>query len=215
MTNKVFMHRRAFIATLGVSVLGLCLPTTASPPKHCRIIGIGGAGCNFLYACQSTDILPPASGWTTELIGMKAKHETVNEFIATFSAWLFDADVVVLVAGLGGETSSSLMPVMARLTRAAGAFTTAAAIMPFDFEGAWRTRISVSALRQLEQEADLVMQFSNQTLIDSLGDHVTQAEFFAIQDKNIARNIGDLLKKKNQEQETKTPGLDGEVHHAS
>lgn len=196
MTNKVFMHRRAFITTIGASALGLSLPTTAWQPKHCRIIGVGGAGCNFLDACQSTDILPPASGWTTELIGIDAEHETVSEFIATFSAWLFDADVVVLVAGLGGETSSSLMPVMARLARAAGAFTTAAAIMPFDWEGNGRTRRAATTLRQLEQESDLVVHFSNQTLGDSLGDKITPAELFAIQDKNIARNMGAVLDKR-------------------
>lgn len=37
----------------------------------------------------------------------------------------FDADVVVLVAGLGGETGSSFILMMARLAREAGAFTAA------------------------------------------------------------------------------------------
>jgi cell division protein FtsZ len=163
--------------------------------KHCKIIGVGGAGCNFIDACQTTAILSPRSGWSNELICVDASTEILHEFLVTFSAWLFDADSVILVAGVGGETGSRFMPMMARLAREAGAFATAAVIMPFDWEGDWRTGRASSALRQVEQEADLVRYFSNQELMNSLGDQVTQTEFYSIQEKYIASFIRDLLGK--------------------
>jgi cell division protein FtsZ len=187
------MHRRIFITALGVSALGIGLPTTAPQSKHCKIIGIGGAGCNFIDAFKFTGTLSPALGWTTELIGIDADSETVREFIATFAAWLFDADVVVLVAGLSGSTGSRVLSAMAKLAKETGAFVIAAVIMPFDLEGSLRTLGAATALHQIEQEADVVLHFSNQTLLVSLGDIVSLDELFLVQDRRMNFGINGVL----------------------
>lgn len=213
--KRIEMDRRTFITALGTTTLGMSLPAVAMQSKQCRFIGIGAAGCNFIAACQSGGILSPVSGWTIELMGIDANRETVREFISTFSAWLFDADAIVMVAGLGGDAGSSFMPMMTRLAHETCSSTTVAAIMPFDWEGSGRTRRAATTLRQVARDADLVMHFSNQTLMDSLGDQATLAEHFALQDKNIACNISDLLRKKNQMQKARVQRSDSGAQDVS
>lgn len=189
------MERRKFIAGIGAGALGLNLPTTATakPLRRCKVIGIGGAGSNFIETCKGTGILPAASEWTLELVDLTRNRDTLSEFIASFSAWLFDADAVVLVAGLGGETGSRLMPVMTRLARDSGVFVANAAILPFDWEGNSRTQRANVSLQLVAQDAGVVLRFSNQELMDSLGEHITQTELFEAQDRRIRDGIGRLL----------------------
>lgn len=189
------MERRKFIAGIGAGAFGLNLPTTATakPLRRCKVIGIGGAGCNFIEACEGTGILPAASEWTLELVGLARNRDTLSEFIASFSAWLFNADAVVLVAGLGGETGSRFMPVMTRLVRDSGFFVATATILPFAWEGDSRTQRANVALQLVAQDAGVVLRFSNQELMDSLGEHITQTELFEAQDQRIRDGIGRFL----------------------
>jgi cell division protein FtsZ len=108
-----------------------------------------------------------------------------------------DADAVMLVAGLGGGTGSGVTPMMARLARNAGATTAAAVNLPFDFEGLRRNRNANTAVRYLQREADDVKQFSCQELADSMGDDITQDEFFAAQDQLVTACIHAFLEKEN------------------
>lgn len=112
-------------------------------------------------------------------------------------AMLADTDVVFLVAGLGGGTGSGVIPIMTRLAREAGAFTVAAVVTPFGWEG-WRTPAnSDTAINHLNREADLVVSFSNQELMDVTGDGITQDDFFASQNQRIADSILGLMDKVN------------------
>jgi cell division GTPase FtsZ len=178
---------------LSRSTFTASLPATAKPSKSCKIIGIGGAGCNFIEACEGTGILLAASEWTLELVGLTSHRDALSEFIVTFSAWLFDADAVVLVAGLGGETGSRFIPVMTRLVRDSGVFVATAAILPFDWEGNSRTQRANVALQLVAQDGGEVLRFSNQELMDSLGEHITQTEFFEAQDQRIRDGIARML----------------------
>jgi cell division GTPase FtsZ len=181
------------MAGIGATVFGLSLPTFASESKHCKIIGVGGAGRNFIRACEDDDTLPATSRWSTEWLGINNDHpETAREFISTFAGWLFDSDVVVLVSGLSGTTASEL-PTMAKLARETGAYVMAVVILPFDWEGVARTKRAVNALCQIEQEADIVLRFSNQALMDSLGEQITLAELFDVQNQRIGHGIRAVL----------------------
>lgn len=51
------VDRRRFLIGLGTGIAGLNLPVFASLALSCKIIGIGGAGCNLVVALRKNDAL--------------------------------------------------------------------------------------------------------------------------------------------------------------
>lgn len=224
------MDRRYFLKGLGAGAVGLSLPPTASSERSCKIIGIGGAGCNFVLASSRSGAVLKSAEWVPEFICIDLDLEVLNYVdadnaampgcppiktisLATLGAagrvnrgraaalrkrdalrdMLADTDVVFLVAGLGGGTGSGVTPIMARLAREAGARTVAAVVTPFGWQG-WRTPAnSDTAISRLNREADLVVRFSNQELMEALSDDITQDDFFARQNQRVAVCIRGLM----------------------
>lgn len=54
------LDRRRFLIGLGAGIASLSLPVAASPSPSCKIIGIGGAGCNLATALRVSNILDGA-----------------------------------------------------------------------------------------------------------------------------------------------------------
>lgn len=224
------MDRRYFLKGLVVGTVGLSLSSTASSARSCRVIGIGGAGCNFVQAAWQSGAIPASSQWVPEFIGIDLDLAVLNYIdadnaarpgcppikslsLATFGAagrvnqgratalrhpdalraLLADTDMVILVAGLGGGTGSGVAPIMAQLARKAGVLTVAAAVMPFEFEGEERNRTTDNAIRNLNREADLVLRFSNQELMNVTGDGIDQEKFFGLQNQRIADALRGLV----------------------
>jgi cell division protein FtsZ len=102
---------------------------------------------------------------------------------------LTGADVVMLIAGLGGGTGSGVTPILAAWSRAAGALTVVVTITPFDF--CRSIRQSNNALKSLRRNADQVIHFSNQALAGELGDDATLSNVFAIQEHRISSWLQD------------------------
>ena len=224
------MDRRYFLKRLGAGTVSLSLPPMASSAKSCKVIGIGGAGCNFVLAASRSGAIPASSQWAPEFLCIDLDQEVLNYVdvdhaampggspIKTISlatlgaagrvnrgraaalrkrdalrALLVDTEVVFLVAGLGGGTGSGVVPLMVRLAREAGAITVAAVVTPFDWEGGRRTPISDAAISHLNREADLVLRFSNQELMDVTGDGIDQGKFFDLQNQRIADSLRSLV----------------------
>ena len=57
------------------------------------------------------------------------------------------ADILFILAGLGGGTGTGAAPVLARVARESGALVLALAILPFDFEGGRRQGQAEAGLR--------------------------------------------------------------------
>lgn len=224
------MDPRYFLKGLGAGTVGLNLPPTVSSARSCKIIGIGGAGCNFVQAASRSGAIPASSEWVPEFICIDLDLDVLNYVdtdnaamtgcspIRTLSlatlgaagrvnraraaalrkrdalrALLVDTEVVFLVAGLGGSTGSGVVPIMAKLAREAGALTVVAVVTPFDWEGGRRTPISDTAISHLNREADLVLCFSNQELMDVTGDGIDQGTFFDLQNQRIADSLRGLV----------------------
>lgn len=107
-------------------------------------------------------------------------------------ALVADADMVVLVAGLGGGTGSGVTPIMARVARDKGALTMAAVVTPFDYEGV-RQRKADTAIRHLRREADLVMAFSNEDWEKQFSDDVPFNGIFASLDRHIVDSLREAI----------------------
>lgn len=244
------MDRRLFLQGAGAGIAGLTLlatfttctvlqPLPAAPGKtlwpgsngrtagSCKVIGIGGAGCNIVRAAWSSAIwesanqrpkfscvnlgeqalryvaaasenhperapikilsLAPfgAGGWVNGARAMALRQREV------LRALVADADMVVLVAGLGGGTGSGVTPIMARLAREAGALTVATVVTPFAYEGVRQQKAS-TAIRYLQSEADLVMEFSNEGWSQNLPDSASMTDLFFSLDHSVGSRIVQL-----------------------
>jgi cell division protein FtsZ len=227
---------------VGAGIAGLSFPVTASSASlqqsaaagkslwsgsngrsagSCRVIGIGGAGCNIVRATWSSAVLERAAEFVCVDLGQQALRyvAAANEnhpelapiktvSLAPFGAggWvngarvmalrqrevlralLADADMVVLVAGLGGGTGSGVTPIMARLARETGALTMAAVVTPFTYEGV-RQRKADASLRYLTREADLVMEFSNEYWSKRHSEDTPMIDVFSSHDRHMAGRI--------------------------
>lgn len=245
------MDRRLFLKGFCAGVAGLGIPSVASPigsvplsvttrnplwpgfsgrvARSCKIIGIGGAGCNIVSAMysgadlESADLRPEfiCVDLDQQTLAYVAAQEAVaghlpikTLLLAPYGAggWvngagalalrklevlrtlLAGANRVVLVAGLGGDTGSGVTPIMARLSREAGALTVAAVVTPFEYEGE-RNRRAGKAIRYLQRETDLVLAFPNEGWAKGYCDDTLMIDVFAGLDCHIAGRIRDLMER--------------------
>ena len=236
------MKRRRFLEGFGVVAMGLADGSTRAMAatsaliddpatfdmagirrvgaKCCRVIGVGGAGCNLLAAMRTNGTFD-GGGPGTELIAVDLCRDTLLHVAATKKAMperpliktlaigqcgsggrvnagraaafrhhdqlngiLTGADVVILVAGLGGGTGSGVTPILAAWSRNAGAHTVVVAVTPFDFGGSIRQ--SANALNSLRSNADQVSHFSNQSVGAELGDEATLVDVFTVQEQRVS-----------------------------
>lgn len=247
------MERRNFLRGLGVGAVGLSLASIASSAwparqsaadglhgsgsrsraRSCQIIGIGGAGCNFVVGLASNAV-PECSDMTAEYFCIDLGSGTLPRVDASTGAMLdyspirflslaefgaggnvnaaraaalrkrdelkslvAGADLVFLVAGLGGGTGSGVTPIMARLAREAGALTVATVITPFAFEGQ-RNQTARTALGYLKREADLVVEFSNETLANTQDNSMTMDWLLTMLDLDIQGGIREIWDRASQ-----------------
>ncbi len=160
---------------------------------HAKVVGIGGCGHNCLNSLiklglQDADIiavntdaqdlvksLAPkrlqigdkltrglGAGSSIE-IGEQAALEAREDIINA----LGHADMVFIIAGLGGGTGSGAAPVIAQCAKEEiEALTVAIVTLPFAFEGQHRQQQAEESLAKLKEYADAVIVISNDRLLD-------------------------------------------------
>jgi cell division protein FtsZ len=181
------------------------------------VVGIGGAGGNIAADWQSIgalDGLGLAVQWLQVDTG-SSQHRLsmvavslackstggdtgIGLALAKMHRYLLapllaQADIVILVAGLGGGTGSGMTPYIARLARGGGAVTIAVVTLPFGFEGRRRRAAASIAIKRLRSRAQFVLTFSNQELAAEMGDEALLAEIYAVQSQRIGVCLRDLL----------------------
>jgi cell division protein FtsZ len=180
-----------------------------------KVFGLGGAGCNAagfasqagftdveflavntdsqsLEACATPAKFVLGAGRTRGLgaggdpaLGRAAAEEDVEK-IRTFCA---GADILFLLAGLGGGTGTGAAPVFARVARESGALVLALVTLPFDFEGDRRQSQAQFGLQQLKIHADAVICLPNQKLFKMLDEHTSVPEGFKISNSLLADGL--------------------------
>ncbi len=116
-------------------------------------------------------------------VGKKAALENEKDIKKV----LADADMVYVVAGLGGGTGTGSAPEVARIAKELGSIVIGAVTMPFKIEGA-RMAKAEDGLFQLRQYCDTAIVIENDRLLRVAGDlPIEQA--FAVSDNIIATMI--------------------------
>jgi cell division protein FtsZ len=171
-----------------------------------KVCGVGGAGCNAAgYIAQSkfdsVDFLvlntdaqalaasPLPNKWVlgqkrTRGLGTGGDPElgraAAEDDAARLASFCTGADILFILAGLGGGTGTGAAPVLARVARESGALVLALAALPFDFEGGRRQRQAYTGLQQLKASADAVICLPNQKLFKLLDEKTSVLETFVI-----------------------------------
>ncbi|MCS6888891.1 cell division protein FtsZ [Chloroflexus sp.] len=168
------------------------LPFHPRTPINIKLIGLGGCGGNLVSTLKlptnqidvivantdQQDLAGRANVPTRILLGPQRTAgkgagghpevgaEATLESEPVLAKALAGADLVVIVAGMGGGTGTGAAPVVARLSRQLGALTLAFVTMPFHVEKGQRSRAAEQGLEQLSAAADAVVVVSNQKILN-------------------------------------------------
>ncbi len=199
-----------------------CSPAPESNPPPslaARVVGVGGAGIQAVehmihsglegatFAAVHTDARRLAAARVSDQLllgarvtrGLKAGDPELGRALAEAEAHQLrhlceGADLVIVVAGLGGNTGAGAAPVLARVARENGALVLAVAALPFDFEGRLRQVRARQALHQLRAAADGVIAVPNQKIVRLLDEQTSLTETLQIANDHLARGVRGLLR---------------------
>ncbi|MGD0812967.1 MAG: cell division protein FtsZ [Verrucomicrobiota bacterium] len=180
-----------------------------------KVWGIGGAGCNAVSALNASvlegvDILAVNTD-SQALAACAAAHKLVlgaqrtrglgaggdpelgraaaEDDLDKMAPFCAGADVVFIMAGLGGGTGTGAAPILARLARERGALVLAIVTMPFEFEGKRRQQQAQSGLQFLQSAADAVICLPNQKLFKLLDEKTSVVDGFKISNALLAEGL--------------------------
>jgi cell division protein FtsZ len=180
-----------------------------------KVLGVGGAGCNAAshlaqadfrgvgFVVMNTDAAALAKSpvdtklnlgaRTTRGLGAGGDPErgrlAAEEDAASIRALCQGADVVFVLAGLGGGTGTGGSPVVAQIAKECGALVLSIVILPFEFEGSRRYRQAQLGLNALKGAADGVICLPNQKVFKLIDEKTSVLEAFRITNDLIAQGV--------------------------
>jgi cell division protein FtsZ len=182
-----------------------------------KVVGCGGAGCNAVtwlfnkgitgatvYGAN-TDALHLSVTKADEKIllgkeltrglgcgGMPHRgKEAAKESITDIKKAIGNADMVFVIAGMGGGTGTGSAPVVAQLAKETGAVVIAVVTMPFESE---RARIDKAefGLQELREVTDTTIVLDNSRLVDIAG-QLPIEQAFAVANELISTMIKGIV----------------------
>lgn len=139
-----------------------------------KVIGVGGGGINAVARMLSkikgkgvefwaidTDIATLAQTPISNRLTLGDK----SEWRKSISREIESADIVYIVAGMGGEQGIDAMMVVAEVSKEMGALTVAVVTHPFRFEGRKRCNRAEIGIEQLVSQVDILIAISNDRLL--------------------------------------------------
>jgi len=182
-----------------------------------KVIGVGGCGCNAItwlfnkgvsgatiYAAN-TDALHLSVSKSDEklLIGKELTRglgaggrpqtgrEAAKEAIVDIKKAVGQADMVFVVAGLGGGTGTGAAPVIAQLAKETGAVVIGVVTMPFESEKA-RIDKAEFGLQELRDVTDTCIVLDNNRLVDIAG-QLPIEQAFAVANELVSTMIKGIV----------------------
>jgi cell division protein FtsZ len=180
-------------------------PAETSAPVV-KIIGVGNAGIAVLgaldpvefAAAQLVAINTDASAFAASRATIKIHLENkllrglgsggdpdrgralAEEQFSTLKSACEGANVVFILAGLGGGAGSGISPVLARAAREAGALVLTFVTLPFECEGNRRELQAQQSLEQLKSAADGVICLPSQRIFKLIDENTSLLETFRV-----------------------------------
>ena len=99
------------------------------------------------------------------------------------------ADLVFIIAGMGGGTGTGAAPFLANLAKEAGALVVGVAATPFECEGVRRCNQATGGVRDLKQVADAVFHFPNQDVVVMEGADISLHKALDIANRHLCEAV--------------------------
>lgn len=180
-----------------------------------RIMGVGTAGIAMLsalntaefataqFAAINTDAGPFAACPAPVKIHLETKllrglgsggdpdrgRALAEEQFSTLKSACEGANVVFIIAGLGGGAGSGISPVLAKAAREAGALALAFVTLPFECEGNRREAQARQGLEQLKAAADGVICLPSQRIFKLVDENTGVLDTFRVIDRFLLEGI--------------------------
>jgi cell division protein FtsZ len=182
-------------------------------PSPIKVIGLGSAGGNavnrmcaaglkgveFIVADSEAQDLRRSKaevriqlgetvtkGLGTDGYPAKGRAATLDSEVQLQEA-LSGAEMVFVIAGMGGGIGTGGAPIVAKLAKAAGALTIGVVTRPFRFEGILRANLSKNGIQELRQSVDSLLVIPNDRLFDGVERDISSDEAF--------RRVDDVMRK--------------------
>ncbi|MEK6899222.1 MAG: cell division protein FtsZ [Nanoarchaeota archaeon] len=182
-----------------------------------KVVGAGGAGCNTITWLFNKGI----SGATIYGVNTDALHlsitkadeklligkeltrglgcgglpskgrEAAKEAISDLKKAVGNADMVFILAGMGGGTGTGSAPVIAQLAKESGAVVIAVVTMPFECERA-RLDKAEFGLQELREVVDTAIVIDNNRLVDIAG-NLPMEQAFAVANELVSTMIKGIV----------------------
>jgi len=180
-----------------------------------KVLGVGGAGGNALGHMAScpqdgidlvainTDASALAQNPVTRRLVLGSRtfrglgaggdpergRQAAEEDLDALRQLAEGADIVFVVAGLGGGTGTGASPVIARTAKEAGALVLSIVMLPFQCEGKRRQAQARQGLETLRQASDGVICLPNQKVFGLVDEHTSLIEAFKIINEFVAQGV--------------------------
>lgn len=172
-----------------------------------KAIGVGGGGVNaanlmyhnidgVTFVVLDTDRQQLIDSPVPNLVLLRpdTTHRSAAEESESEIAAFFDGDtkMVIIVAGLGGETGTDVAPVVARIAREKEvALTVGIVTIPFLFEGSDKVLKALDCIEEMSKYVDALFIIDNQRLTEIYGD-LGQTNAFAKSDETLTTAVSSL-----------------------
>jgi cell division protein FtsZ len=123
-------------------------------------------------------------------------REAAQESYDDLQSVLKGADMVFVTAGLGGGTGTGAAPVIAKLSKEAGALTVAVVTKPFYFEAKKRMRNAEAGWEKLKEYSDTIITVPNDRLLSLMNKNSTLVDMMQMVDNVLlqaVKGITDLI----------------------
>lgn len=187
-----------------------------------KIIGIGGGGGNVInnmiqkgftnveYIAINTDAqaLQNSMAETTIQVGSEftqglgagARPEIGRKAIEgnrnIIKDAISDADVIFIIAGMGGGTGTGGVPVVAEIANESNIFSICLVSIPFKCEGPKRLKYAIEGISKIKEQCDGIVVVPNEQIIEVADEDTTLLEAFDQSNQILykaARSLSDLI----------------------
>ena len=180
-----------------------------------KVFGVGGAGINVMelmlksglpgvgFVAVDTDAQSLAASSASEKVHLETQllrglgtggdpdrgRALAEEQLPKLKSLCEGADVVFILAGLGGGAGTGISPVLARAAKEAGALVLGFVTTPFECEGGRRQRLAQHGLAELKSAADGVICLPNQKVFKMIDENTSVLETFKITNEFLADGV--------------------------
>jgi cell division protein FtsZ len=180
-----------------------------------KVFGVGGAGvdvverlighglCPAAAAVLNTDAQSLAASSAGEKLHLETTllrglgtggdpdrgRAVAEEQLPKLKLMCEGADLVFIVAGLGGGAGTGISQVLARAAKQTGALALGFVTTPFDCEGSRRRRLDQEGLDAIKAAADGVICLPNQKIFKLIDENTSVLETFTITNNLLAEGV--------------------------